>query len=205
MKIGLEGVPIVVSAPSGAGKTTICKLISKRIENVEYSVSATTRPARKDERDGINYYFLSREQFKDWIENDKLIEWAKVHNHYYGTPKEKFQKTIKTGKNIIMDIDVKGGMNIKKTYPNGIFIFLLTENIKILRKRLRERKTNSKASIEERIKNAEKELESINEYNYVVVNDTIENTLNTITSILIAEGCKTNRNKKIIESFRKKQ
>lgn len=203
MKIGLKGIPIVISAPSGAGKTTICRLISNRIVNVEYSVSATTRPARKDERDGINYFFLSQEQFKEWIASDKLIEWAKVHNHYYGTPKEEFHKILKSGKNIIMDIDVKGGMNIKKLYPHGIFIFLLTENVEILRKRLRERKTNSQASIDERIKNAKMELKSINQYNYVVINDTINSALKTITSILVAEGCKTNRNQETIESFSK--
>lgn len=203
MKIGLKGVPIVVSAPSGAGKTTLCRLISKRYKEIIYSVSATTRPPRSNEKDGIDYFFLSNETFREWIKEEKFVEWAKVHNHYYGTPKKMFKETLKKGYNIIMDIDVQGGINIKKLYPDGIYIFLLTKDTDILKRRLTKRRTNTKRSINERLKNARKELQFINEYNYIVINDTIKKTLDRISAILVAEGSLTKRNSSIIKAFKK--
>lgn len=204
MKIRLKGVPIVVSAPSGAGKTTLInKLISKLYKEIAYSISATTRPSRRNEKDGVNYFFLSKEEFKRWIDEGKFIEWAQVHNHYYGTPKKMFKETLKKGYNIIMDLDVQGGINIKKRYPDGIYIFILTKNVDILKRRLTRRKTNTEESINERIKNAREELRFIKEYDYVVINDTIKKTIDTILAILIAEGCLTKRNSSIIRLFKK--
>jgi len=202
-KIRLKGIPIVVSAPSGAGKTTICKLISKKFKNIEYSVSITTRPPRKNEIEGVNYIFISEKTFTKWKEEKKLLEWAKVHTHYYGTPKRKFENILKKGNNIIMDIDVQGALKIKKLYPFGIYIFLLTKNAKILKRRLSERKTDSEKSIKKRIKNARSELEFINEYNYIVINDTIKDTVEIITNILVAEECVTKRNSLVIKQFEK--
>ncbi|TET76861.1 MAG: guanylate kinase [Candidatus Cloacimonadota bacterium] len=204
MKIRLKGVPIVVSAPSGAGKTTLInKLISKLYKEIAYSISATTRPSRRNEKDGVNYFFLSKEEFKRWIDEGKFIEWAQVHNHYYGTPKKMFKETLKKGYNIIMDLDVQGGINIKKRYPDGIYIFILTKNVDILKRRLTRRKTDTEESINERIKNAREELRFIKEYDYVVINDTIKKTIDTILAILIAEGCLTKRNSSIIRLFKK--
>lgn len=204
MKIRLKGVPIVVSAPSGAGKTTLInKLISKLYKEIVYSISATTRPSRRNEKDGVNYFFLSKEEFKRWIDEGKFIEWAQVHNHYYGTPKKMFKETLKKGYNIIMDLDVQGGINIKKRYPDGIYIFILTKNVDILKRRLTRRKTDTEESINERIKNAREELRFIKEYDYVVINDTIKKTIDTILAILIAEGCLTKRNNSIIRLFKK--
>lgn len=204
MKIRLKGIPIVVSAPSGAGKTTLInKLISKLYKEIAYSISATTRPSRRNEKDGVNYFFLSKEEFKRWIDEGKFIEWAQVHNHYYGTPKKMFKETLKKGYNIIMDLDVQGGINIKKRYPDGINIFILTKNVDILKRRLTRRKTDTEESINERIKNAREELRFIKEYDYVVINDTIKKTIDTILAILIAEGCLTKRNSSIIRLFKK--
>ena len=203
MKIQLQGIPIVISAPSGAGKTTICKLISQRFKEVVTSISATTRQIRNDEKNGVNYFFLSEKEFRRRINEGRFIEWAKVHNHFYGTPKKKFQETLKKGKNIIMDIDVRGGINIKKLYPNGIYIFLSTKNIEVLKRRLVHRKTDTKKSISERMRNARKELQHIHKFDYLVINNTIENTLDTISAILIAEGCLTKRNNSIIKSFKR--
>lgn len=203
-KLGLKSVPIVVSAPSGAGKTTLCKLIAQKYKKeIVYSISATTRKPRKNEKDGVNYYFLTEEKFKKWIDEGKFIEWAIVHNHYYGTPKKTFDETLKKGYNIIMDIDVQGGINIKKKYPDGISIFLLTKTADILMKRLSNRKTDTKESIQKRIKNAQKEIQFIKEYDYTVINDTINKTLNTISAILIAESCLIKRNDLKIKSFKK--
>lgn len=204
MKLGLKGVPIVVSAPSGAGKTTLInKLITHLHKEIAYSVSATTRPPRRKEKDGVNYFFLSKEKFEKWVDEGKFIEWAKVHNRCYGTPKKKFEETLKKGYNIIMDLDVQGGINIKKRYPNGIYIFILTKNVDILKRRLTRRKTDTEELINERIRNAREELRFIKEYDYVVINDTIKKTIDTILAILIAEGCLTKRNSSIIKSFKK--
>ncbi|OQX53021.1 MAG: guanylate kinase [Candidatus Cloacimonas sp. 4484_209] len=171
MRIGLKGVPIVVSAPSGAGKTTICKLIAEKYDNVLYSVSATTRPPRDSETDGIDYFFLSRKKFERWIREGRFVEWAKVHGHYYGTPRELFEENLRKGYNVIMDIDVQGGSDIKKMYPEGIYIFLLTKNVNVLRERLSGRKTDSPSSIKKRLENARVELGYSNRYNYIVIND----------------------------------
>ncbi len=203
MKIQLQGIPIVISAPSGAGKTTICKLMSQRFKEVVTSISATTRQIRNDEKNGVNYFFLSEKEFRKRINEGRFIEWAKVHNHFYGTPKKKFQETLKKGKNIIMDIDVQGGINIKKLYPDGIYIFLLTKKVEVLKRRLVHRKTDTKKSISERMRNARKELQHIHKFDYLVINNTIENTLDTISAILIAEGCLTKRNNSIIKSFKR--
>ncbi len=204
IKLGLEGAPIVLSAPSGGGKTTICTMLCKQhAKNIRYSVSATTREPRRSERNGKNYLFLSEREFKQWIEAEKFIEWAKVHGHYYGTPKEGFEAYLKKGYNIIMDIDVQGGLNIKRRYPESILIFLITKNPAILKSRLKKRKTDTKATIEKRTRNAKKELTQGERYDYIVINDTLQRTVKTITSILIAEGCLSKRNKERMRRFRK--
>ncbi len=202
MNIGLKGTPIVVSAPSGAGKTTLCKLLAKKYPGeIIYSVSATTRKPRRTEKDSVNYFFLSEQTFKQWTREGKFIEWAKVHNHFYGTPKKMLEETLQKGYNIILDIDVQGGISIKKFYPDGIFIFLLTRTIDILKNRLKGRRTETKESIEKRIKNARKELQHIKEYDYIVINDTIKKTADTIAAILIAEGCLMKRKSQFIKAF----
>ncbi len=204
MKLKLSGAPIVISAPSGGGKTTICaRLCKQHPKHIRYSISATTRKPRRSERNGKNYFFLSEREFKRWIEDEKFVEWAKVHGHYYGTPQEVFEKNLKRGYNVIMDIDVQGGLNIKRRYPESILIFVITKNPAILKQRLKKRKTDTKATIEKRIRNAKKELTRGEKYDYIVINDTLPQTIKTITAILIAEGCLSKRNKETIRQFRK--
>lgn len=204
MKLKLSGTPIVISAPSGGGKTTICaKLCEQHPKHIRYSVSATTREPRRSERNGKNYFFLSEHEFKQWIEAEKFVEWAQVHGHYYGTPKDKFERALRRGYNVIMDIDVQGGLNIKRGHPESILIFVITKNPEILKQRLRRRKTDTKATIEKRIRNAKRELSRGEQYDYIVINDTLPKTIKTITAILIAEGCLSKRNKKAIRQFRK--
>jgi guanylate kinase len=204
MKITLRSIPIIISGPSGVGKTTICDHLVRRFKNrIVYSVSATTRIARKNEKNGKDYLFLTKGEFEEWIQKGKFIEWAQVHNHFYGTPKTNFEKVLKKGYNIILDIDVQGGITIKKKYPDGLYIFLLTKNAQVLKERLKKRKTDTRESIAERLKNARKEITSISEYDYVVVNDTIKKTTETISAILIAEGCVVERNYPRIKEFKK--
>lgn len=203
-KLDLRSAPIVISAPSGGGKTTICDMLCSEFpKHIRYSVSATTREPRRSERNGKNYFFLSEREFKQWIEAEKFIEWAKVHGHYYGTPRGRFEEHLKKGYNVVMDIDVQGGLNIKRRYPESILIFLITKNPSVLKSRLKKRKTDTKATIEKRIRNAKRELTRGERYDYIVVNDTLDKTVKTITSILIAEGCLAKRNKESVRRFRK--
>lgn len=181
------GKVIVVSAPSGTGKTTICKHLLRTTPNLVFSVSYTTRKRRPGEVQGKDYYFVDKDIFLKMISENKLIEWAKVYNNYYGTPKEFLEKTINSGKDILLDIDVQGAKNIKKIYPDGIYIFLLPPSEKVLRERLINRKKDLPQDIETRLKNVKKELKYIKYYDYVVVNDKLSETLKVIKSIIIAE------------------
>jgi guanylate kinase len=202
--VDLQGTPIVLSAPSGGGKTTICHILCQQhSKSIRYSVSATTREPRRGEKNGKNYFFLSEREFKQWIEADKFSEWAKVHGEFYGTPKAAFEAALKKGYNVIMDIDVQGGLNIKRRYPDSILIFLITKTPNILKQRLKKRKTDTKATIDKRIRNAKQELSRGEHYDYIVINDTLQQTIKTITAILVAEGCLSKRNKERIKRFRK--
>lgn len=179
-----KGKIIVISAPSGTGKTTICKRILKKVKGVKYSVSTTTRPKRWDEKEGRSYFFVSEKEFKEMIKKNYFIEWQKVHNYYYGTSKEFVEKTINSGYNCLLDIDVKGGTELKKKYPDGIFIFLQPPSWDELLKRLRSRGTESEKELDIRLKNAKKELLYKRYYNHVVINDKLDETVNKIVEIL---------------------
>ncbi|MFN3967096.1 MAG: guanylate kinase [Endomicrobiia bacterium] len=188
-----KGLIIVISGPSGAGKTTVCKEILKRIKNTVFSVSATTRKPRKGEIQGRDYFFVSKEKFKEMIRNKDLIEWAIVHNNYYGTPKKFLQKTINSGKDIILDIDVQGGRKIKKLYPKGVFIFLMPSSLKALEQRIRKRAQDDEKTIKIRMKNVKKEISYMSDYTYLVINDKLNDAVEDIISIIKAEHRKIER------------
>ncbi len=188
------GFLVVLTAPSGAGKTTIRDGILKLHPEIMYSISTTTRKPRRNEANGRDYFFVSGNEFKDMIKNDKLIEWAKVHNHYYGTPKDFVKKHIRQGKIIVMDIDVQGGINIKKRFPDAVFIFILPPSFEELEKRLLERGTDNLKTIKLRIENAKKEIAMMYNYNYIIVNDEVEKAIDETEAIIIAEQRKISRN-----------
>jgi guanylate kinase len=179
-----KGNIIVVSAPSGAGKTSICDAVIKEDKNTIYSVSVTTRPPRNGENNGIEYFFVSETEFKIMIKGKKFAEWAKVHGNYYGTPKFFLDKTLKSGKNVLLDIDVQGGINIKKQYPRACMIFIMAPDLKTIEKRLRYRNTDSKKIIKERLENAKKELKYLSKYEYLVINDDLEEAVKSVLSII---------------------
>ena len=196
-----KGLIIVISGPSGAGKTTVCKEILKRRKNTVFSVSVTTRKPRNGEIDGKDYFFISEKKFKRMLKNNELIEWAFVHNNYYGTPKKFLHRTINSGKDIILDIDVQGGMKIKKFFPEGIFIFLMPSSWKVLEQRIRKRAQDDEKTIKVRLKNAKKEISYISDYTYFVINDKLENAVKSIISIIEAEHRKISRLKDEIKSI----
>jgi guanylate kinase len=195
-----NGLLIVISGPSGAGKGTICKALSED-QNLWISVSATTRKPRNGEVDGLNYFFLSKQEFTDKIDEDDFFEYAEVYGNYYGTPKWKTLEAIYNGKDVVLEIDIQGALKVKQQYPEGVFIFILPPSMEELKQRIINRGTETEESLIRRFKSAYQEVNYISKYNYAVVNDTVENAVEKIKAILTAEKCRVDRLKnKILDS-----
>lgn len=188
-----KGLVIVISAPSGTGKTTVCKYLLENIPKLKFSISYTTRPKRHGEIDGRDYFFVDKKKFVKMIQEKKFVEWATVYNNFYGTPKKELEKKINSGEDVLLDIDVQGGKNIRKFFPEGIYIFLLPPSWTALKKRLINRRKDSIEQINLRLKNAEKELQYIKYYDYIVINDNLNQTFKIIESIITAEKHKQTR------------
>ena len=190
----MRGLLIVVSGASGTGKGTVCKKILDDMPEVAYSISATTRLPRPGEVDGKEYYFLSRDEFQAWIADGKFLEFADVYGNFYGTPLNKIEERLNRGEDILLEIDVQGALNVKKKCPEGIYIFLLPPSLEELKNRIEGRGTENPESLSRRLKNAVEEIKIGLQYDYVVVNDTIDNAAAQIKAILTAERCKVGRN-----------
>ena len=189
-----RGLLIVVSGASGTGKGTVCKKILADLPAVAYSISATTRAPRPGEVDGKEYYFISRDEFKAWIDDGKFLEFAEVYGNYYGTPLNKIEERLKRGEDILLEIDVQGALNVKRKMPEGIYIFLLPPSLEELRRRIEGRGTETPESLKRRLANAVAEIQIGREYDYAVVNDSVDNAAAQIKAILAAERCKVARN-----------
>ena len=185
--------PIVVSGPSGVGKTTLCHGLIKGDPRLAFSISATTRRARASETDGKDYFFVSEQEFEKMKAGGDLAEWALVHGSLYGTPREWLDKRLKDGISILLDIDVQGGVQILDAYPRSVSIFVVPPSFRILEERLRNRKSEEEEAIRQRLDNALGEMEYITRYSYVVVNDTIEQAVSSMRSIVHAERCSRER------------
>ncbi|WP_032121794.1 guanylate kinase [Clostridium amazonitimonense] len=195
-----KGILIVISGPSGAGKGTICKALLERNEYY-LSISATTRSPRKGEEDGINYYFLDRNEFKTKIEEDDFLEYAEVYGNLYGTPRSKVQDMLDSGKDVILEIDIQGALRVKDKVDDGVFIFILPPSMEELKQRIIKRGSETPESLMTRFKSAYQEINYVSKYNYAVVNDTVDKAVRKIESILIAEKCRVDRIKeKILDS-----
>ncbi|MDY6845360.1 MAG: guanylate kinase, partial [Thermodesulfobacteriota bacterium] len=182
-----KGLVFVVSAPSGAGKSTLAKRVFKTISGLEFSISYTTRKPRAHEVDAVDYFFTDRNTFEKMVSEERFIEWAEVHDELYGTPKDYIQNKIDSGCDVILDIDVNGAQQIKKSGIDAIFIFILPPSIDVLKKRLIGRNTENRDAQKLRLENAIREMDEANRYDYIVVNDDISNATHIITSIIIAE------------------
>ena len=184
-----KGRLIVISGFSGAGKGTVVK---KLIEKYDYSlsISATTRAPREGEVDGREYYFKTDEEFKSLIDYNGLIEWAQYVENYYGTPRKFVEDEIAAGRNVILEIEVQGAMNIKAQYPNAILIFITTKDIETLEARRRARGTETDEVIQKRIRRAAEEVDSMESYEYIVINDDLEECVDSVHSIVVSETCK---------------
>ena len=192
-----KGMIIIVSAPSGAGKTSICDALIKEDKNIVYSVSTTTRQPREGEKNGVEYYFVDDKKFKEMVKKNVFVEWAKVHNHFYGTSKNVLEQTINKGKDILLDIDVQGAVKIKKQYKDALMIFITTPTLKILKQRLIKRNKDSMEVIKTRIENAKKELTYMPKYDYLILNDKLDESIENAKSVICAERLSIKRNKNI--------
>jgi guanylate kinase len=189
-----SGILFVLSGPSGAGKGTVCKALMERIPDMCLSVSVTTRSPRPGEQHGINYFFHTREQFEEMIRNDELLEWAQVFDNYYGTPRSFVESKLAEGYDVLLEIDIQGAMQVKQTYPEGVFIFLIPPSATELEARILGRGTETDESFRMRFGAARHELQMMKEYNYVVVNDVVDAACQRIESIIAAEHCSVSRN-----------
>ena len=189
-----KGMIIIVSAPSGAGKTSICDALIKNDKNIVYSVSTTTRSPRKGEKNGREYFFVNDRSFKDMIKKNMFVEWASVHDHFYGTSKKVLEQTINKGKDILLDIDVQGAVKIKKQYKDTLMIFITTPTLKVLKERLIKRNKDSLEVIKTRLENAKKELTYLPRYDYLILNDKLDKSIEQAKSIICAERLSIKRN-----------
>ncbi len=188
-----QGQLIVVSGPSGAGKDTIVNRIIEENNNIWLSVSATSRKPRKGEIDGVNYFFLDKEDFEEKIKEDYFLEYALYADNYYGTPKEEIVKKSEKGIDVILVIEIEGAKKIKDLVPHALFIFIMPPSEKTLLSRLKNRKTEDKDKIIERFNIAYKEINEVTKYNYVVVNDKLDEAVDKVESIIKAEKCRVDR------------
>lgn len=188
-----KGLLIVLSGPSGVGKGTVCAALRKQSSNLVYSISATTRKPRPNEMEGVHYFFKSRSEFLEMIEQDALLEWAEYMGNYYGTPKKFVQETLESGKDIILEIEVQGALQIQKKFPEGVFIFLTPPSLPELKQRILGRGTESEDIISGRMTVAEKELALMHKYDYAVVNDDVSSACDRILAIVQAEHCRVDR------------
>lgn len=184
------GLLIVLSGPAGVGKGTVCTALRSRMPELVYSVSATTRQPRQGEIDGVNYFFKTRDQFQQMIEQDALLEHAEYVGNYYGTPRDFVEETLTSGKNVILEIEVQGAVKVKEKFSEAIMVFLLPPSLDELKSRITGRGTESADTINTRMTVAVEELSLLAHYDYAVLNDEIETACDKIRSIIIAENCR---------------
>ena len=179
----MRGKLIIVSGPSGSGKSTVTKIVKDKL-NIPLSISATTRNPRDGEIDGKDYFFLSKEEFKNKIANDEFYEYAEVHGNYYGTLKKTVEENLDKGLNVILEIDVQGALIAKEKKKDAVLVFFRTKDMDILEKRLRDRKTDSEEIIQTRLKNAETELKYEDKYNYTIINENLDDSIQELINII---------------------
>ncbi|MBQ7085383.1 MAG: guanylate kinase [Anaerotignum sp.] len=196
-----QGILLIISGPSGSGKGTIVGQLCEK-NDFALSISATTRKPRENEENGVHYFFHTREEFEQMRDRKELLEWAEFCGNYYGTPRKYVTEQLMQGKNVILEIEVQGALQVKKIYPEGVLVFMVPPNLEELGRRLTNRGTEDKETINMRLRRALEEMELVDEYDYLVINDTIEQATEDILTIVDAEGMKCSRNKDIKKIFK---
>ncbi|WP_367339985.1 guanylate kinase [Aminivibrio sp.] len=184
MNRSYKGKLFVLSGPSGAGKGTLRKKVFETVEDIRFSISCTTRPPRQGEKDGVDYRFISEEAFLTLLEEDRFLEYAKVHGHYYGTLRDDVERTLSSGIDMVLEIDVQGAFQVREKMPESILVFVSPPSLEELERRLRERGTESGENLRIRLRNARLEMLKSGDYDYVIVNDDAERASNELKSII---------------------
>lgn len=182
-----QGVLLVLSGPSGAGKGTICQKLREKRSDLSYSVSATTRAPRKGEIDGKDYFFLTVDRFKEMIANDEMLEYAEIYGNFYGTPRSYVMSILDQGKDVVLEIDPQGALQIKQRFPDAVFVFIVHPSLDELTKRIYKRGTDSEEVIKRRLSAATSELAYASKYDYIIVNDEVEKASKKVSNIIDAE------------------
>lgn len=196
-----QGILIVLSGPSGTGKGTICQELLRSYPNLHYSISATTRSPRAGEINGVNYWFTSKDEFQRMIHDDDLLEWAEVYGNYYGTPCRYVKELLDSGRDVVLEIDTQGAMQVRGKFPQGVFVYIVPPSLEELAKRIHKRGTDTEESIKRRLSCATLEMNQVYSYNYVVVNDEVSNAVRKIEAIITAEKCNVLRNGHLIQQI----
>ncbi len=189
----MSGQLFIISAPSGAGKSTILTAVKKRVSGLGYSISHTTRKPRGDERNGVDYHFVDDRTFTKMINEGAFVEWAKVYDNFYGTSSSNLQDQTSSGLDVLMDVDIQGGQNIKDRFPDSVLIFLLPPSLEELERRLRERGTDNEPVIRARMESAADDIKNCTWYDYIIVNDKLEKAIDETQSIIMSKRCVTDR------------
>ena len=198
-----KGIFIIVSAPSGAGKSSLCQRLIQAYPEIKFSVSYTSRSPRPNEVNGKDYHFISREEFQDRIDQGEFVEWVENYGHLYGSSRNVMKEFIQDGRDLLLDIEPRGAKKIKQEFKGGIYVFVLPPSRSELLKRLEKRGHETDEVIQKRFREAENELKEISWYDYVIFNEDLETAVNQLTSIYIAEKCKRSRLQNEIKKFRK--
>lgn len=177
---------IIFTGPSGVGKGTIVKQVFSDLKNIEFSISCTTREIRPAEKDGVNYFFKTKEEFEKMIENDELLEWAEFVGNYYGTPKEFVMNTLEAGNDVFLEIEVQGALQVMEQYPEAVSIFLVPPSIDELEARLRSRGTEKEEVLQKRLNKAREEMKSVGKFDYIVTNDDLDKAVSSVKALIMA-------------------
>lgn len=189
-----RGNLVIISGTTCAGKGTVIKHLLERNKNLYLSISYTSRPKRGNEIDGKDYYFITPEEFQEKVDHDEFLEYAQVqYGCFYGTPKKEIEEKLEAGWDVILEIDVEGAKQVKEKFPETILIFIMAPSMEEVKRRIKERKTENAEQIIERFKRAYQEINEVNKYNYVVVNDVVDEAVKKIEAILISEKCRVDR------------
>ena len=191
--ISRRGTLFVVSAPSGAGKTTLCREIRLRLPDLAYSVSVTTRPPRPGEIDGVDFRFVGEPEFRAMLGAGELAEWATVHGNLYGTRARALEDALAAGRDVLLDIDTQGAAQLRARYPDAVLIFIVAPSVKELEQRLRERRSDANVEIERRLVRAREEIALWRRYDYLIVNRDVKDAVEQLAAVIQAERCRTTR------------
>ena len=196
-----QGILLVVSGPSGAGKGTICSMLREQLPDLGYSVSVTTRQPRVGEVDGVNYFFKTVDQVKEMIANKEFLEYAEVYGNYYGTPRQYVMDLLASGKDVLLEIDIQGALQVKESFPEGVFVFIVPPSLDELYDRIYKRGTDTAEVIERRMASAATELSFAAKYDYIIVNDIAEKAADRVLTLMEAERYRVARTYFIVDEI----